>query len=169
MPAPPDLVAFCRSEHPRLVGVLGLYCGDRAVAEELAQETLTRVCRDWRRVREKDNPSAWVSRVAINLANSYFRRKLAERRARARLESLRDSDSEPDLSESVSLREAIAKLSRRQRTVLILHYYLDLPFSDVADHMDIPLSTAKSLGVRAVERLRSDSGLSQLREAPDGR
>lgn len=169
MPAPPDLVAFCRSQHPRLVGILGLYCGDRAVAEELAQEALTRTCRDRRRVREMDNPSAWVTRVAINLANSYFRRKLAERRARARLESLGDTGSEPDLSESVSLRQAIAKLSRRQRTVLILHYYLDLPFSDVADYMDIPLSTAKSLGSRALIRLRSDSGRSQLKEAPDGR
>lgn len=168
MTAPADLVSFCRNQHPRLVGILGLYCGDRAVAEELTQEALTRTCRDWRRIREKDDPSAWVSRVAINLANSYFRRKLAERRASARLESQRNSGSEPDLSESVSLRQAIAKLPRRQRTVLILHYYLDLPFTDVADHMDIPLSTAKSLSRRALSRLRSDSGLFHLKEVPDG-
>ncbi|MGH2788256.1 MAG: SigE family RNA polymerase sigma factor [Actinomycetota bacterium] len=169
MPAPPDLVAFCREQHPRLVGILGLYCGDRVVAEELAQEALTRTCRDWKRVRAKDDPGAWVSRVAINLANSFFRRKLAERRATARLEGQRRAGSEPDLSVSVSLRQAIAKLPPRQRMVLILHYYLDLPFSEVANYMDIPLSTAKSLSKRATARLRSDSGLFQLREAPDGR
>ncbi|MPZ91460.1 MAG: hypothetical protein GEU68_07510 [Actinobacteria bacterium] len=47
MSAPPDLIALCRRLYPELVGVLGLYCGDRAVAEELAQEWLARVCRDW--------------------------------------------------------------------------------------------------------------------------
>jgi predicted RNA polymerase sigma factor len=38
------LVAFCRHEHPRLVGTLSLYCGDADLAEELAQEVLCR-CR----------------------------------------------------------------------------------------------------------------------------
>jgi hypothetical protein len=38
------------------VGVLGPYCGDRVVAEELAKETLARVCRDWPRVRSNAAP-----------------------------------------------------------------------------------------------------------------
>ena len=36
----PELADFCRSEWPRLVGSLGLYVGDRALAEDLAQEAL---------------------------------------------------------------------------------------------------------------------------------
>lgn len=167
MPPPPDLVAFCREQYPRLVGMLGLYCGDRAVAEELAQEALTKAFRDWPAVCRKDDPSAWLRRVAINLANSYFRRKLVERRATARLESERLPDVDPDLTMVVSLRQAIAKLPRRQKTVLILHYYVDLPFPEVAAFMDIPLSTAKSLAARARGRLRSESDLSLSKEAPD--
>jgi RNA polymerase sigma factor (sigma-70 family) len=167
MSAPADLVSFCRDQHPRLVGMLGLYCGDRTLAEELAQEALTRVCRDWRRVRAKENPAAWLSRVAINLTNSHFRRKLAERRANARLEAQRISSPELDLPMAVSLRQAIAKLPRRPRAVLVLHYYLDMPFSDIAHYMDIPLSTAKSLAGRALIRLRADSDVSQLKEVLD--
>ena len=41
---------FCRDEYPRLVRLLSLYCGDVGAAEDLAQETLARVWRNWRRV-----------------------------------------------------------------------------------------------------------------------
>jgi DNA-directed RNA polymerase specialized sigma24 family protein len=69
-------------EYQRLTGVLSLYCRDRHVAEELAQDTLIRVINNWGRVRQLGSPSAWAHRVAINLANSHLRRVLAERRAR---------------------------------------------------------------------------------------
>lgn len=168
MAVPPDLVLFCEEQHPRLVGMLGLYCGDRFIAEEFAQEALMKACRDWRRVRSKDDPAAWVRRVALNLTNSHFRRKLAERRARERLVSQTVSEAEPDLALAVSLRHAIAALSRRQRTAVILHY-LDLPFPGVADFMDIPLSTAKSLASRGIAHLRASSDLFELKEARDAR
>lgn len=167
MPAPSDLASFCRQQHPRLVGMLGLYCGDRAIAEEFAQEALTRACRDWMRIRSKDDPAAWVHRVALNLANSYFRRKLVERKATARMESGRASASEPDAAAAVSLRQAIATLSKRQKTVLILRYYLDMSFPEVAEFMEIPLSTAKSLASRGMARLRTDPGVAELKEASD--
>ena len=38
-----DLAAMCEREHPRLVGMLGLYCGDRDAAEDLAQDALVRL------------------------------------------------------------------------------------------------------------------------------
>lgn len=75
-----ELTAMCEREHPRLVGMLGLYCGDAEVAEDLAQEALIRLCRDWRKVRKLDAPDRWLHRVAINLAHSHYRRKTTERR-----------------------------------------------------------------------------------------
>ena len=69
---------FCREMHPRLVGALALHCGDRDVAEELAQETLARVWERWSSVRSMDSPEAWTFRVAFNLSNSRFRRNAAE-------------------------------------------------------------------------------------------
>ena len=45
-----DVATFCRREWPRLVGSLSLFTGDGDLAQELAQETLARVCRDWRTV-----------------------------------------------------------------------------------------------------------------------
>ncbi len=82
-----ELDAFCRREHPRLVGALTLHCGDRWVAAELAQEALARVCADWPRVSRMQAPGAWVHRVAMNLCTSHFRRRTAERAARARYQA----------------------------------------------------------------------------------
>lgn len=51
MEAPDDFDAFYAREWPQLVGTLSLAVGDRALAEELAQETLSRVAARWHRVR----------------------------------------------------------------------------------------------------------------------
>ncbi|HYN35340.1 MAG TPA: sigma-70 family RNA polymerase sigma factor [Actinomycetota bacterium] len=163
-----DLTTFCESEYPKLVGLLGLWCGDRQVGEELAQETLARVWQRWPRVKTLDNPHAWAHRVALNLARSHVRRRFAEKRARERTLAQRPEQIEPgDVATSMSLKAAISSLSRRKRSALILHYYLDLPFKDVAEIMEIPESTAKSLGRRAVQDLRKVLAEPESREVWD--
>jgi RNA polymerase sigma-70 factor (ECF subfamily) len=163
-----ELIAFCRREHGRVVGLLSLYCGDAALAEELAQDALARVCRDWRKVRRMDHPEAWTSRVAINLANSYFRRRAAERRARERLEARPPAQaSAPDPALVLSVRQAVSGLPPRQRTALLLHYFCDLPFAQVADLMGAPEPTVKSLARRGIARLRDSESLVTREEAPN--
>lgn len=149
-----EVTQFCEAEYPKLVGLLGLWCGDRDVAEDLAQETLARVWQRWNKVSELDNPQAWAQRVALNLARSQWRRRKAEKRARERSGRSPDEYEPADAAIGADLRSAVASLPRRKRTALVLHYYLDLPFKEVAEVMQIPESTAKSLGRRAVQDLR---------------
>ena len=160
------LIDFCEGAYPRLVRMLGLYCGSREVAEELAQETLARVWRHWRKVRELDQPLAWAQRVGLNLAKSHFRSLAAERRAKRRLEGRQlETHADPDTADRQAVRGAIARLPDRQKTVLVLHYYLDLSFAEVADWMNAPEGTVKSLAHRAVRKLREEEGLLDLEEA----
>jgi RNA polymerase sigma-70 factor (ECF subfamily) len=58
--------------------------GNRAGAEDIAQEALLRAHRDWHRVGSYQHPGAWVRRVAANLATSALGRRLIEARALAR-------------------------------------------------------------------------------------
>lgn len=150
-----EFSAFCEGEHPRLVGALSLYCGDAGVAQELAQDALARACRDWPRVRRLDAPGAWTHRVAINLANSLFRRRAAEARARSRLNGTATPAAAPvDPATAIALRNAVASLPRRPRTALILRYYVDLPVREVAALMGCPEGTVKTLTGRAIASLR---------------
>lgn len=155
---------LCRAEWPRLVGSLSLYVGDPDVAEEIAQEALARLCASWSKVRRMDSPSGWLHRVAFNVANDRFRRLRAERGARERLARPPDATVANDRAEAVTIRAAVAALPRRQKTALLLRYFLDLTVEDTATLMDCPANTVKSLTRRALRNLQGAPGLS-LEEA----
>jgi RNA polymerase sigma-70 factor (ECF subfamily) len=141
--------------------MLGLYCGDRDAAEDLAQEALVRLCRDWRKVRRLDAPEWWLHRVAINLAHSHYRRKATERRALSLLASreARGVEKETD----IETLELLTSLSHRQRAAVLLHYYLDLPVREVASIMEIPEGTAKTLIHRGTRALQGEPGIEEAR------
>lgn len=166
MQPPPGLAGFCEANKDRLVGVLTLHCGDQGIAEELAQETLARVCTHWRSVGRMTNPEAWMFRVGINVSNSYFRRKLAERKARERL-GTDLSHHDPDLSDAVAVRQAVGSLPKRQRSVLVLRYFADLSVHDVAETLDMPEGTVKTLTRRGLKSLRQSMSPNDLQEVPN--
>ena len=156
-----ELEAFCHVEHPRLVRLLSLQCGDVEVAQELTQDTLAKVCQHWRKVRRMDEPSAWVTRVAINLALSHHRRSAVRRRyaaetgaaARLELADLQQGSSR-DATDGWVVRAAIAELPVRQRTALVLRYFADLTVPATADLMGVSPSAVKKLTAKGVDTLR---------------
>lgn len=153
---PEDLDRFVAELLPRLVGTLTLYCGDQDVAEELTQEALTRICRDWERVRTMASPEAWTHRVAINLAHSHYRRRAAGWRARRRAQARAGAGQAlPDTADAVAVRDALQALPARHRTVLVLRYYADLSIAELATALDISESAAKSRSHRATNALRA--------------
>lgn len=165
--ARPDPAAFVAAIHPRLVGALSLRTGSRAVAEELAQDTLVRVWERWPTVQAAASPEAWAFRVALNLSTSRFRRLAAERRARGRLEARRVEHPTVDTSgpEREQVRAAVAALPDRQRTAIILRYFSDLSVAETALAMRCAEGTVKSLTSKAVDALRATLGVDL--EEPD--
>lgn len=156
-----DLVAFTDlygSHAPTVLGALILHTGDRDVAEELAQETFVRACTHWKQVKRANRPDAWLLRVAFNLANSYYRRKAAERRARQRLDATFLEEQVEEVATAVGVRQALMRLPTRERTAVLLRYFADLRVREIADVMDCPEGTVKTLLHRATGRLKSELG-----------
>lgn len=113
-----------------------------------------------------ERPEAWLYRVAMNLAKSRLRRRLAERRAKERLQGRADRTThDPDATDEIAVREAISTLPHRQRAVLLLHYYQGLTFREVAEILDVSQGTAKSIAHRATERLRREFEFVDSKEA----
>ncbi len=154
----------CAAEYPRLVRILTLYCGDREVALDLAQEALARGCAHWRRVKGMDDQRAWFTRVALNLANSRWRRLRLER---SRLSSLVEPTPAPtdDVALALTLRAAVRALSPRQRMAVVLRYFEDLDLASAALVMGCSQSTTKKLTARGLAALRQQL---ELDEALDG-
>jgi RNA polymerase sigma factor (sigma-70 family) len=164
---PSELEEFCRRESLRLVGALTLYTGDVQLAEELTQETLTRVAQAWGKVSRMDAPGVWAYRIALNLARSHFRRMRVARRVQAQLAGAGSAVSAPDTAEALAVRSAVAALPERLRRALILRYWFDLPVADVADAMGCPPNTVKTLTRRAVAALREAHLIDDEPEAAD--
>ncbi len=149
--SPEDLVREIR--HP-LVGSLALYCGDRAVAEELAQEALARA---WLRWPKLEDPKAWTYRTAFNLASSWGRRRSAERRANRRAGEMAPVN-EPDRADVHAVREAVAALPDRQRAVIVSRFFLGFDVRETAEVLGCAEGTVKAATHQALAALRR-SGL----------
>jgi RNA polymerase sigma factor (sigma-70 family) len=167
---PEDALAFCARLRPRLVGTLTLSCGSAAIAEELTQETLARVWLNWPRVSRLDAPEAWAYRVATNLARSSFRRRSAERRARARYESRAERfHRDPDAAEALVVRQALAALPPRQRTALAWRHYAGLTVEQTAAAMGCAPGTVRALTSQGLAALRRRPEFRAVEEVPDAR
>lgn len=150
-----DAGSFCAAEYPRLLGSLSLYCGRADLAEEFAQDALERVCMRWGEVSAMERPGAWVHRVAINLANSRFRRLAAERHAYRRHGATADRYVVPDVAAAVEVREAVAALPRRMRAAVVLRYFADMTVEESAAVMGCAEGTVRSLTHKGLGALRA--------------
>lgn len=152
------------------MGALTLYCGDVGVAQELAQDTLVRCRERWALVAAADVPGAYAHRVAINLANSRFRRRRAERRALRRAsDGAAVVHEDPCSADGLAVRRAVASLPMRQREVVVRRFFLDQDVATVAAAMDLAPSSVRSATTRALEQLRTsfDVVLPDREEASD--
>lgn len=152
-----ELRDFCAAEYPRLVAALRLSCGgDGHLAEEFAQEALARLCRDWQRVRRGPSPRAWLYRVAFNLARSHWRRLAVRRRVEPRLVSDDDTaDHAGAVVDRHDVRCALTRLSDRERTVIVLRHFLDLPVAETAVTLGASEQAVRNLNHRALRKLRA--------------
>ena len=137
---------FLADAFPRIVAAVALVAGSRAAAEDAVAEALARA---WERADRGDriiSLPAWVTHVALNLSRSRLRRIRAEARARERAGADLPAASTED---RLDVRRALGDLPRRQREVVVLHYYLGLPVLEVAEVLGVSEGTVKSTLFRA--------------------
>ena len=148
---------------PRVYGFLVRLVGRPDVAEDLMQETMLRAFRSLETYLPEGKFHAWVFRIATNLARDWIRSR--KRRPVTGLED--DSDALPATlrgearpeaglvrSERVVAVEAmIAQLSDADREVLLMRYYGELPFKEIARATGEPLGTVLARAHRALAKL----------------
>jgi RNA polymerase sigma-70 factor (ECF subfamily) len=163
----PALVAFCDQHHAWLVKLIAGIVADRHVAEDLAQEAFLRVHLHWDRLDRSDAPRAWLTRVAVNLANSWWRRRYAETRANRRHDDGRATSTVTETARAVAVRAAVASLPRRQRSAVALRYFGGMSVAETAAIMRCREGTVKSLTSKGLTVLRHQLGPDPEGPAPD--
>ena len=157
MSEPVDFEAFCLRQNAALIRFLTLYCGDVETARDITQETLARVWAHWGKVQRMDRPDLWAKKVALNLANSQFRHRGVER-GRLHLLVASTPSPGPDLGDRLQVRDALAMLTARQRTVILLRFLEDLSVEQTSELMGCSQGTVKKLTARGLAGLRAVIG-----------
>jgi RNA polymerase sigma-70 factor (sigma-E family) len=152
-----DFRQFVVARLPRLSRVAYLLTGDHHAAEDLLQSALIKVGTRWQRVAAADDPDAYVRRVLYHERVSTWRRRVnrSEAPVAEPPEVAAPGDVADDTVRRVVLERALAKLTPRQRAVIVLRYVEDLSEVDTAEVMGCSVGTVKSQTSHAVRRLRA--------------
>jgi RNA polymerase sigma-70 factor (ECF subfamily) len=130
------------------------------------QDALVAAWKDMRALRQPDAWDAWLHRLTLRacykLAQKERRRGLVELQVLPAPEPIRVHDHAASIVEQDQIEQELQRLPIDQRAVMVLHFYLDLPLSEAAVILDIPIGTAKSRLSRGLEALRES-----LRDEPE--
>lgn len=128
--------------------------------DDLCQETYLRVFKGLGKFRQESQFSTWLYRISINVANSYFRKqRLAQILAfGTKVEAVHSDGSDENLSFRKELWNAIAKLPKKQKMVLILRTFQQLTFKEVAGVIGMSENSAKVNYHHAIKRLKELMG-----------
>ena len=145
-----EFVDFVLSASPRLLKAAWFLCGDPARAEDLVQTALEKVYVRWGRLRDGE-PLAYARQCL-------FTQQIDESRRRHR-EVLTDAppelaSAEAPLGRSDEVVAMLRGLAPRERQVVVMRYYLDLPELEVAALLGVSVGTVKSCASRGLAKLR---------------
>jgi RNA polymerase sigma-70 factor (sigma-E family) len=150
-----DFDEFAERSTSVLVGTAYLLTGNRQDAEDLAQETLFKAYRHWRKVRDSANPSAYAHRMLVNeFLSEKRRRRLRPLPIIDQVEDPGQSDFAADVDLQSELAEAIAELPMRERSAVVLRHYNHFTHAEIAQAMGITESAARSTVSRGITALR---------------
>ncbi|WP_406515200.1 SigE family RNA polymerase sigma factor [Streptomyces sp. NBC_00873] len=148
------LHAFVEGRRTALFRSAYLLCGDRHEAEDLVQSTLVKVVLGGRRHGRLDNIEAYARKTLVNTFIAARRRFWRREQAYGELPDR--AGRSPDTDTGLAVRAALARLSAKQRAVLVLRYWEDLSVEATADMLGMRESTVKSHAARGLAALRAD-------------
>jgi RNA polymerase sigma-70 factor (ECF subfamily) len=144
---PASFEEFFAAEKDRLLRMLAFATGSSAEAEDLAQDAFTKVLERWERVQTMDDPAGYLHRTAMNLFRNKFRRGvMAVRRG---IGTAPQRDVFGDVEDRDSLTRAMASLTSKQRTALVLTEVLGYSGEETGRLLGLKASTVWVLTHRA--------------------
>ncbi len=150
----PAFEAWVAARGPALLRFAYLVTRDADAAQDAVQDALTAACARWARISRTDDPDAYVRRMIANAHISWWRRVARRETPTADLVMPR---SEPGslLPEAQAAWQLCGTLPRRQRAAVVLRFYEDLSYAEIAEVLQCSEATVRSQIHRALASLRT--------------
>lgn len=147
------LLSLIKLEKEKLYRTAYSYVRNEADALDIFQKTVLIAIESIHQLREPKYFSTWLMRICINTSLGVLKE---QKKVILMNEPNRNSfslDTEKS-AEKLDLLDAIFKLDEKYKTILILRYYEDLTFQQIAELLDEPIGTVKSKGKRALAKIK---------------
>src|SRR5262245_37245207 len=148
---------FVTARSQRLLRTAYLLTQDWPAAEDLLQTALVKAWGAWKRL--DSDPEAYVRRILVNTYSSWWQRRWRGEQATGEVPESTVDDQQSTVDERDRVWRALRRLPHRQRAVVVLRYFDDLPESQVADVLGVSIGTVKSQAAKALAKLRLDESL----------
>lgn len=142
-----------------------LVTGSQQAAEDAVQTALVSACEKWARVSRRDDPDAYVRRMVVNAHISAWRRSGRRESPVAEVRDAAGSDPAQTVAQQDAVWRMCTRLPTQQRAAVVLRFYEDLEYGEIAAILDVTEPTVRSHVHRALAALRRELEASRERES----
>ncbi|OAB42526.1 RNA polymerase subunit sigma-70 [Paenibacillus glacialis] len=135
----------------RLYRMAFSYVRNKDDALEIVQETVYKAFISIHKLQKPQYFSTWLIKISVNCALDYIRKS---KKIIYMDKDYEDSYVPEDRGEAIDLYEALSVLDEKSRIVIVMRYFEDMPLKEIANILNIPLSTVKSMIYRGLEKLK---------------
>ena len=144
-----EFTLWLREKQSAFLRAARVICFDTQNAEDVLQEALADVYKRWSKIREHENPDAYLMRVMVSkhadLRRKWLRKQQEKETSWDLAENIRDiADQTDDVTQRLLVQAALKTLTAAQRAVLVLIYEHGMVLREVAQVLEIPMGTAAS-------------------------
>jgi RNA polymerase sigma factor (sigma-70 family) len=144
-----EFTLWLKERQTSLLRAARVICFDAQNAEDVLQEALADVYERWQKVKEHENPEAYVMRVMVSkhadMRRKWLRKQQSNETSWELAENIRAiSDQSDDVAQRLLVQSALKTLSGTQRAVLVLVYEYGLVLREVAKILELPVGTVAS-------------------------
>ena len=152
--AVPEFDEWVAARGPALLRLARALTGDAAQADDLVQEALARALPRWSRISAMADPYAYVRRMVVNERTSWWRRFQRRETPTDTVPDAAVADPEPDDHDRIWA--ACRRLPEVQRTAVVLRYYEQLEYAEIAELTGVREGTVRSRVSRGLAVLREE-------------
>jgi RNA polymerase sigma-70 factor, ECF subfamily len=153
---------WVRQHHRLLFGIAYWWTGSRSHAEELTQEAFFQAYRSRSGLRDLEAVKGWLVGILRHCYAQMSRK--SRHRAEVSLDELEEEfgdfaeanrlrDDGPDLDQALALHQCLQCLDERHRLPVVLFYFQDLSYREIAEALSLPIGTVMSRLSRARQML----------------
>ena len=145
-----------KENYSSILNYLWWLCSDADLAKDLTQDVMVKAILKYRQFRGKSSFRTWLTRIAGNHFRDWLKKKKSDNYPNPDI--LPDRNSTEDeiirMEKSAAVRQALSELPLRYREPLVLKYFRQFSYLEIAETLSVPVGTVRSRIHNGTEMLK---------------